>query len=79
LDGYSETRAFIGAVEELQKLGIPTGPLPDGSPNLAILSILGQLKAQANESAENGKIQVAIPPLTITPIGISLPSNAFGK
>ena len=79
LDGYSETRAFIGAVEELQKLGIPTGPLPDGSPNLAILSILGQLKAQANESAENGKIQVAIPPLTITPAGISLPSNAFGK
>jgi hypothetical protein len=79
LDGYSETRAFIGAVEELQKLGIPTGPLPDGSPNLAILSILGQMKAQANESAENGKIQVAIPPLTITPIGISLPSNAFGK
>ena len=79
LDGYSETRAFIGAVEELQKLGIPTGPLPDGSPNLAILSILGQMKAQANESAENGKIQVAIPPLTITPAGISLPSNAFGK
>jgi hypothetical protein len=79
LDGYSETRAFIGTIEELQKLGIDTGPLPDGSPNLGILSILGQLKAVANENAENGKLQIAIPPLTITPAGISLPANAFGK
>lgn len=79
LDGYSESRAFIGAIEELQKLGIPTGALPDGSPNLAILSIFGQMKAQATENAENGKLQVAIPPLTITPAGISIPSNAFGK
>ena len=79
LDGFSETRAFIGAIEELQKLGIPTGALPDGSPNLGILSILGQMKATANEQAENGKLQVGIPPLTITPIGITLPSNAFGK
>jgi hypothetical protein len=79
LDGYSESRAFIGAIQELQKLGIPTGALPDGSPNLAILSIFGQMKAQANEIAENGKLQVAIPPLTITPAGISIPSNAFGK
>lgn len=79
LDGFSETRAFIGAIEELQKLGIPTGALPDGSPNIGVLSILGQMKAAANEQAENGKLQVGIPPLTITPAGISLPSNAFGK
>jgi hypothetical protein len=79
LDGFSETRAFIGTIEGLQKIGIPTGALPDGSPNLGILSIFSQLKATANETAENGKLQVAIPPLTITPAGISLPSNAFGK
>jgi len=79
LDGFSETRAFIGTIEGLQKIGIPTGALPDGSPNLGILSIFSQLKAAANETAENGKLQVAIPPLTITPAGISLPSNAFGK
>jgi hypothetical protein len=79
LDGFSEARAFIGTIEELQKLGIPTGALPDGSPNLGILSILGQLNATAKENAENGKVQIALPPLTITPAGISLPSNAFGK
>jgi hypothetical protein len=79
LDGFSETRAFIGTIEGLQKIGIPTGALPDGSPNLGVLSIFSQLKAAANENAENGKLQVGIPPLTITPAGISLPSNAFGK
>lgn len=79
LDGYSESRAFVGAIEELQKLGIPTGALPDGSPNLAILSIFGQFKAQANENSENGKTQIALPPLTITPAGFTLPANAFGK
>jgi hypothetical protein len=79
LDGFSETRAFIGTIEGLQKIGIPTGALPDGSPNLGILSIFSQLKATANENAENGKLQVGIPPLTITPAMVSLPSNSFGK
>jgi hypothetical protein len=79
LDGYSESRAFIGTIEEYQKLGIPTGPLPDGSPNLEVLSVFGQLKAQAKEEAENGKVQVAIGPLTITPAGLTVPASSFGK
>ena len=29
LDGYSESRAFVGAIEEFQKSGIPTGALPE--------------------------------------------------
>ena len=79
LDGYSETRAFIGTIEELQKIGVPTGPMPDGSPNLTVLSMFSQLKASATEENENGKVQVAIGPLTITPAGATLPSSAFGK
>lgn len=79
LDGFSATRAYIGTIEELQKLGIPTGPMPDGSPNFAVLSMLSQLKAQTAEDAENGKVQIAIPPLTITPAGITVPQSAFGK
>jgi hypothetical protein len=79
LDGYSESRAFIGSIEEMQKLGVPTGPLPDGSPNLEVLSVFGQLKAQAKEEAENGKVQVAIGPLTITPAGLTVPASSFGK
>jgi hypothetical protein len=79
MDGYSETRAFIGTIEELQKMGIPTGPLPDGSPNLNVLQMFGQMKAMANEESENGKIQIAIPPLAITPSGLTIPSSGFGK
>jgi len=79
LDGYSESRAFIGAIEEMQKLGIPTGPMPDGSPNLDILKIFGQMKAMSNEEAENGKVQIAIGALTMTPAGLTVPSSAYGK
>lgn len=79
LDGFSAARAFIGTIEDLQKLGIPTGPLPDGSPNLEVLSVFSAMKAMVNEEAENGKVQIALPPLTITPAGLTIPQNAFGK
>lgn len=79
LDGYSESRAFIGTIEEMQKLGIPTGPMPDGSPNLELLSRFAQLKAQAKEDSENGKVQVAVGPLSITPAGLTVPASSFGK
>jgi len=79
LDGYSETRAFVGAIEEMQKSGVPTGTMPDGSPNLDVLSKFAQMKAMANEEAENGKVQVAIGPMAITPAGFTIPRNSFGK
>lgn len=81
LDGYSASRAFIGSIEEMQKIGAPTGPLPDGSPNLEVLSKFSLLKAQANEENQNGKVQVAIPPLKVPPIigGFTGPENAYGK
>jgi hypothetical protein len=79
MDGYSESRAFIGAIEEMQKLGIPTGPMPDGSPNLEVLSKLAQMKAMANEESENGKVQIAVGALSITPAGLTVPTSAFGK
>ena len=79
MDGYSQTRAFIGTIQELQKLGIPTGPMPDGSPNLTVLSMFSQLKASADEENLNGKVQIAINPLTVTPSGLTIPASAFGK
>lgn len=79
LDGFSATRAFIGAIEDLQKMGLPTGAMPDGSPNFGVLSMMSQISAQAKEEAENGKVQIALPPLTITPAGLTIPQSAFGK
>ena len=77
LDGYSETRSFINTIQELQKVGIPTGPMPDGSPNLTVLSIYSSIKGQGAEMT-NAKVQVAIPPLTMTPAGFTIPSQGFG-
>jgi hypothetical protein len=79
LDGYSASRAFIGSIEEFQKIGVPTGALPDGSPNLDILSKFGQMKAMANEDDSNGKVEIAIGSLTMTPAGLTIPSKASGK
>lgn len=79
LDGYSESRAFIGVIEEMQSLGIPTGAMPSGAPNLDILGKFGQMKAMANEDAENNKVQIAVGPLTITPAMLTVPANAYGK
>jgi hypothetical protein len=57
LPGTSASRASINTIEELQKLGIPTGTLPDGSPNLMLLFNLASNKGTKKESAQNGKIQ----------------------
>ena len=79
LDGYSETRAFIDYIDNLEKLGIPTGAMPDGSPNLSMLSSFAQMKSSSLEDAQNGKVQIAIGPLSMTPAGLTVPASAFGK
>ena len=68
LPGYSPERANINAIELLQSVGIPTGTLPDGSPNLMGLYGLLTNKANDKEYAENSKLEV------LTPVG-----PAFGK
>ena len=80
LDGYSESRAFINVISEYQKLGLPTGVAPDGSPNLMLQAKFAEIKGHQKEQNENGKVQVFVKPLTITPAGITLPSGSiFGK
>ena len=54
LPGTSPERSTINTIEELQKLGIPTGTLPDGSPNLMLLFNLSANKGADKEQAENG-------------------------
>jgi len=78
LDGYSKSRAFINVIDELQKLGLPTGPLEDGSPNLWLQGMFAQINGNEDENT-NRKTQVFVGPLTITPAGITLPSgDIFG-
>lgn len=79
LGGTSDTRAFSNIIQNFQELGLPTGDAPDGEPNLFNQAILSTIKGISKESAENGKTEVFIPPLTITPAGITLPSKGYGK
>jgi len=72
LPGYSVERSFTNVITELQKLGLPTGPLPDGSPNLGLVGMYSHLKGQATEMWQNGKNEILIPPL-MTPLGPTLP------
>jgi hypothetical protein len=41
--------------------------------------MFSQLKASADEENLNGKVQIAINPLTVTPSGLTIPASAFGK
>ena len=79
LDGMSKTRMFTAMVEDLQKKGIPTGALPDGSPNVMNQDKLSQIEGFFTEMYENGKTEIFIPPLTLTPAGLTLPSKGVGK
>ena len=62
LPGTSPERATINAIEGLQAVGIPTGTLPDGSPNLMGIYNLIVNRANDKEEAENGKILTTIKP-----------------
>lgn len=79
LSGYSTTRAFLNIIDEFEKAGLPTGPGPDGSPNMMLAAIKGMLDGQDKEESQNGQVQIAAGPFSITPIGLTVPSVAFGK
>jgi hypothetical protein len=66
LPGSSPERATINTIELLQSVGIPTGTLPDGSPNLMGIYNLMVQKGADKEESENGKVEgvVIVPPAT---------------
>lgn len=70
LPGYSEERAEINAIELMQSYGLPTGPLPDGSPNEMLLYMSAILKGNGTEMG-NMKLEASIP----SPVG---PIKVFG-
>jgi hypothetical protein len=79
LDGYSPTRSFLNTIQNLQEIGVPTGPMPDGSPNKFLASIKAMIDGNAQEVEENGKVAIGVGPLTITPAGVTIPKDAYGK
>jgi hypothetical protein len=69
LPGFSPERATINTIELLQGLGIPTGTLPDGSPNLMLLFNLMSNKGVDVERGDNEKIVGVVKPDRVTIIG----------
>lgn len=66
LPGTSPERARLNVLEGLQSLGLPTGPMPDGSPNLTNVFVDTIIKGMDKEESENGRIDamVLVPPIT---------------
>ena len=79
LQGVSPTRAFINVIAEYQKLGLPTGPMPDGSPNTELQSVFAIIKGLSQEHFENNKVQIFMKPLKVTPAGTLPSGEIYGK
>jgi hypothetical protein len=79
LGGTSPTSAMINVIEEMQRVGLPTGPMPDGSPNLFLTASLSQIIGQDRENSENGTVQIFAKPLAISPAGFTIPASLHGK
>ena len=69
LPGASPNRAFINHIQNLQKMGLPTNPLPDGSPNLGLMANFSIFQSYYNETTTNGKVEGAFSYQQIAPTG----------
>ena len=74
LPGTSPERATINTIELLQSVGIPTGTLPDGSPNLMGIYNLMTHRGADKEESENGKVEA-----TVIDPGVPGIFRVFGK
>ena len=73
--GMSPTSLLTRFVDKLEDAGVPTGDLPDGSPNLSLVIQQSFNQSLIDEIAENGKTDV-----TITGIEVAdLSSKGFTK
>jgi hypothetical protein len=59
--GFDNSRAFTNVITEYQRLGLPTGPMPDGSPNLMLASKFAEITGVQNEDIQNGVVNVLLP------------------
>jgi hypothetical protein len=78
LPGGSPTRAQANVTENIQKLGLPTGDMPDGSPNLSLPAIFQQIKGSKDEDLENGVVHSWCAPVAVGLV-VTGPIRCTGK
>lgn len=76
--GFSKTNAFLNVISEFEQLGLPTGPMPDGSPNLMLIAMKSVIDGMDKEITENGRVDIGIGPLSVTPAFLTVPNSASG-
>lgn len=60
--GLSVIQSAANVVKDLNKLGIPTGPMPNGSPNLTVAFVFGNIKEIHRSIKKDMSIQVGLKP-----------------
>jgi len=73
--GLSTIYSTSNIVKDLNKLGIPTGPMPDGSPNLTVAAFFASTKETFRAFDKDALIQVSIPPGSINVHGVGVGVN----
>jgi len=76
--GYSKTNAFLNVISEFEELGLPTGPMPDGSPNLMLIAMKSVIDGMDKELTDNGRTDIGIPVLSVLPTFTTVPFSASG-
>ena len=75
--GFSDIRAVLNVTKEFQKLGIPTGPMPSGAPNLGMLAEKLRIIGVESERLKNSKVLIKTD-VGVSPSGPVLPMNGIG-
>ena len=74
--GLSAIRSTSNIVKDLNKLGIPTGPMPDGSPNLTVAFAFASTKEYFRALKKDASVQVGVQPGSMMITGFG--ANAGG-
>ena len=74
--GLSTIQSVSNIVKDLNKLGIPTGPMPDGSANLTVAVAFASTKEVYRAMKKDASVQVGIQPGTMMITGAG--ANAGG-
>lgn len=74
--GLSTIQSVSNIVKDLNRLGIPTGPMPDGSANLTVAFTFASTKEIYRGIKKDMSIQVGIQPGTMSSVGFG--GNAGG-